>query len=74
MSYFIKILRFGIPYKSLLFEYFFNIFYALFSSLAYIAMIPMMQILFGTTKKTYIKPTYQELTNIKSFLEEFFNF
>ena len=37
-------------------------------------MIPMMQILFGTTKKIYIKPTYQGLTNIKSFLEDFFNY
>ena len=75
MSYFFKILRFGIPYRRYAFlNVFFNIFYALFSALAYIAMIPMMQILFGTTKKIYIKPTYQGLTNIKSFLEDFFNY
>ena len=75
MSYFFKILRFGIPYRRYAFlNIFFNIFYALFSALAYIAMIPMMQILFGTTKKIYIKPTYQGLTNIKSFLEDFFNY
>ncbi len=37
-------------------------------------MIPMMQILFSTTKKIYIKPTYQGLINIKSFLEDFFNY
>ena len=75
MSYFFKILRFGIPYRRYAFlNVFFNIFYALFSALAYIAMIPMMQILFGTTKKTYIKPTYQGLTKIKSFLEDFFNY
>jgi len=75
MSYFFKILRFGIPYRRYaLLNVFFNIFYALFSALAYIAMIPMMQILFGTTKKIYIKPTYQGLTNIKSFLEDFFNY
>ena len=75
MSYFFKILRFGIPYRRYAFlNIFFNIFYALFSALAYIAMIPMMQILFGTTKKIYIKPTYQGLINIKSFLEDFFNY
>ena len=75
MSYFFKILRFGIPYRRYAFlNVFFNIFYALFSALAYIAMIPMMQILFATTKKIYIKPTYQGLTNIKSFLEDFFNY
>ena len=75
MSYFFKILRFSIPYRGYAFlNIFFNIFYALFSALAYIAMIPMMQILFGTTKKIYIKPTYQGLTKIKSFLEDFFNY
>ena len=75
MSYFFKILRFGIPYRRYAFlNVFFNIFYALFSALAYIAMIPMMQILFGTTKKIYIKPTFQGLSNIKSFLEDFFNY
>jgi len=75
MNYFFKILRFGIPYRRYAFlNIFFNIFYALFSAMAYVAMIPMMQILFGTTQKTYIKPAFQGLTNIKSFLEDFFNY
>ena len=43
-------------------------------ALAYVAMIPMMQILFGTTKKTYIQPTFQGVVKIKSFLEDFFNY
>ena len=75
MNYFLKILRFGIPYRRYAFlNIFFNIFYALFSAMAYIAMIPMMQILFGTTQKTYIKPKFQGLTKKKSFLEDFFNY
>ena len=75
MNHFLKILRFGIPYRRYAFlNIFFNIFYALFSAMAYIAMIPMMQILFGTTQKTYIKPKFQGLTKIKSFLEDFFNY
>ena len=37
-------------------------------------MIPMMQILFGTTKKTYNKPKYEGIGELKSFVEEFFNF
>ena len=75
MSYFIKILRYSLPYKKFAFlNIFFNILYALFSALAYVAMIPMMQILFGTTKKTYNQPKYQGIGELKSFVEEFFNF
>ncbi|MEE2723133.1 MAG: ABC transporter ATP-binding protein [Bacteroidota bacterium] len=75
MSYFIKIIRFSLPYKKFAFlNIFFNILYALFSALAYVAMIPMMQILFGTTKKTYNKPKYEGIGELKSFVEEFFNF
>ncbi len=75
MNYFIKILRFGIPYKRFAFlNILFNMLYALFSALAYVAMIPMMQILFGTTKKTYSPPLYQGVSKIKSFIEGFFNY
>lgn len=75
MNYFIKILRFGIPYKRFAFlNILFNMLYALFSALAYVAMIPMMQILFGTTKKTYSPPLYQGVSEIKSFIEGFFNY
>ena len=75
MSYFIKIIRFSLPYKKFAFlNIFFNILYALFSALAYVAMIPMMQILFGTTKKTYNQPKYEGISELKSFVEEFFNF
>ena len=75
MNYFFKILKFGLPYKRYAFlNIFFNILYALFSALAYVAMIPMMQILFGTTKKTYIQPTFQGVVKIKSFLEDFLNY
>ena len=53
---------------------FFNILYAIFSALAYVAMIPMMQILFGTTPKTDVTPTYEGIGQIKSYLEGFFNY
>lgn len=75
MNYFFKILRFGLPYKKFAFlNVFFNILYALFSALAYVAMIPMMQILFGTTQKTTTPPTYQGVGQIKVYLEGFFNY
>lgn len=75
MNYFFKILRFGIPYKRFAFlNIFFNVLYALFSALAYVSMIPMMQILFGTTPKTTVPPTYQGIGQIKNYLEGFFNY
>ena len=75
MNYFFKILRFGLPYKKFAFlNIFFNIFYAFFSALAYVAMIPMMQILFGTTPKTNIAPTYSGIGEIKYFIEGFLNY
>ena len=75
MNYFFKILRFGLPYKKFAFlNIFFNVLYAFFSALAYVAMIPMMQILFGTTPKTNVAPTYSDILEIKNFIEDFLNY
>lgn len=75
MNYFLKILRFGLPYKRFAFlNILFNILYALFSALAYVAMIPMMQILFGTTPKIKVAPNYEGIGQIKNYLEGFFNY
>jgi ATP-binding cassette, subfamily B, bacterial MsbA len=75
MNYFFKILRFSIPYKKFAFlNIFFNVLYAIFSALAYVSMIPMMQILFGTTPKTTVAPTYHGIGQMKNYLEGFFNF
>ena len=75
MNYFFKILRFGLPYKKFAFlNIFFNVLYAIFSALAYVAMIPMMQILFGTIPKTNIAPTYTGIGEIKDYVAGFLNY
>lgn len=75
MNHFFKILRFGLPYKKFAFlNILFNILYALFSALAYIAMIPMMQILFGTTPRVTVPPHYQGVGQIKDYLQGLFNY
>ena len=75
MNYFYKILRFGLPYKKFAFlNIFFNVLYAIFSALAYVAMIPMMQILFGTIPKTNISPTYTGIGEIKDYVAGFLNY
>tara|TARA_A100001011_G_scaffold222311_2_gene230291 strand:+ start:3368 stop:5188 length:1821 start_codon:yes stop_codon:yes gene_type:complete len=75
MNYFFKILRFGLPYKKFAFlNILFNVLYAFFSALAYVAMIPMMQILFGTTPKINVAPTYSDILEIKNFIEDYLNY
>src|SRR5690606_40997008 len=57
MNYFKKILRFAIPYKKYGFlNIFFNILYALFSSLSFLALIPMLDVLFGQSKPITVQP------------------
>ena len=75
MNFFFKILRFGLNYKQFAFlNIFFNVLYAIFSALAYVSMIPMVQILFGTTPTTDLPPTYEGIGQIKNYLEDFFNY
>lgn len=69
MKYFKKIFSYAKPYKRYIgLNVFFNIFYALFSALSFIAMIPMLNVLFGKTPKIEIKPVYQGLSNIDDYL------
>ena len=67
MKYFKEILKYGIPYKSYIFtNVFFNVLYAFFSALSFVSMIPMLNILFGTTPKITKKPVYEGFSNIKN--------
>jgi len=72
MNYFKKILRFALPYKKYGFlNIICNVFYALFSALSFIALIPMLDILFEKDKaKPLIKPAYSGLSNLKDFYKD----
>lgn len=48
----------------------FNILYALFSVLSYVALLPMMNVLFDKTKKVTIKPVYEDIFHAKGYLED----
>ncbi|HIC32304.1 MAG TPA: ABC transporter ATP-binding protein [Flavobacteriaceae bacterium] len=68
MNYLKKILRFALPYKKYgILNIICNIFYALFSTLSMIALIPMVNVLFDDSKKVYLKPIWSGLANIKDF-------
>src|SRR5690606_22827328 len=69
MNYFKKILRFAIPYKKYGFlNIFFNILYALFSSLSFLALIPMLDVLFGQSKPITVQPNLDKIGNIKDYI------
>ncbi|MFT7350754.1 MAG: subfamily B ATP-binding cassette protein MsbA, partial [Flavobacterium sp.] len=70
-----KLLTFLKAYKSYAyFNIFFNILYALFSTLSFMALIPMMNVIFDQTKRNLIKPEYTGFDNFKPFLEDYFSY
>ncbi|MGG8494843.1 ABC transporter ATP-binding protein [Tenacibaculum sp. TC6] len=70
-----KVIKFIFPYKRLvILNIICNVFYALFSTLSFVAFIPMLDILFENNKRVYVKPTYQGLTELKDYLENSLNY
>jgi subfamily B ATP-binding cassette protein MsbA len=75
MNYFKKILRFAIPYKKYaIANIFFNVLYALFSALSFVALIPMLNVLFDKAEKVYNKPIYTDVSNLKEYLMDSFSY
>ena len=75
MTYFRKILQFAKPYtRFAILNIICNIFYALFSTLSFIALIPVIQVLFDKTKRVNDKPQYQGFTDLKDYAVDYFNF
>ena len=75
MDYLKKISPFIIPYKKYGYlNIFFNVLYALFSTLAMVALMPMINVLFGETKKLTVKPVYQGITELKAYGEGYLNY
>ncbi|NER18490.1 ABC transporter ATP-binding protein [Spongiivirga citrea] len=75
MDYFKKILRFVKPYKRFAYlNIFFNILYALFSALSFVALIPMLQVLFDKEKQVHTKPIYENYESLKEFIGDSFNY
>lgn len=74
-EYFKKIIYFAKPYKSYAYlNIFFNILYALFSALSFVALIPMLTVLFHTGEKITEKPVYQGITSAKDYLEQYMSY
>ncbi len=74
-QYFKKIFRFAEPYKKYMWlNIFFNILYALFSALSFVALIPMLTVMFGDEEKLYKKPVYQDIFSLKEYLMDYMNY
>ena len=75
MQAFRKILHFGFPYKIYAgLNIFFNMLYALFSALAFIAFIPMLNVLFETTVRINEPPVYKGITSLEDYIKDGLNF
>jgi subfamily B ATP-binding cassette protein MsbA len=72
MSNFKKIFPFVLPYKKYAYlNIFFNVLYAFFGTLSFISLMPMMDVLFGQSKKNYVVPTYKGIWELKNYISEF---
>jgi subfamily B ATP-binding cassette protein MsbA len=75
MDNFKKIFSFIVPYKKYAYcNIFFNVLYALFSTLSFMSLIPMMQVLFDQTKRNTAIPTYTGIWEIKKFGENYLSY
>ena len=75
MEYIKKLWIYIIPYKKYAYlNIFFNILYALFSTLAMVSLMPMINVLFDETKKIHTKPLYDSYDSLKPFIEDSLNY
>lgn len=75
MNYFKKILQFAIPYKRFAYlNIFFNILYALFSALSFVALMPMMTVLFKENAKVSEPPAYKGLLSLGDYFENYMSY
>ena len=75
MNNFKKIFPFIIPYKKYAYaNIFFNVLYALFSTLSFMSLIPMMQVLFDQTKRNTTMPIYKGIWEFKKYAEDYLSY
>jgi len=75
MNYFTRVLKYGLDYTYYgVLNIIFNILYAIFSALAFVSFIPMLDVLFKQTKDVYNEPEYSGISDIREYLEDYFNY
>ena len=73
-SSFFKILKIGAPYKRYAFlNILFNSFYALFSAMSFISLIPMLDVLFKKTENKISSEYINKLSTLQYYFKEKLN-
>ncbi|WKW47515.1 ABC transporter ATP-binding protein [Myroides sp. JBRI-B21084] len=66
-----KLIPFALKYKpNIIWNVVFNVLYALFSSLGFVMIIPVMNVLFGEEEKVTKLPTYNGIWELKTYLND----
>jgi len=74
MNYIKKLIPFALPYKRYAYlNIFFNVLYALFSTLSFVALIPVFKVIFSDQRVIKVKPTWQGWLNVKDYGENYLN-
>lgn len=75
MKYFRKILRYARPYKKYAWlNIVSNIFYALFGTLAFVSLMPMLKVLFDNSEKVNQLPQWEGILKVGDYFEQYMNF
>ncbi|MES2813122.1 MAG: ABC transporter ATP-binding protein [Bacteroidota bacterium] len=70
-----KLIPFALVYKKdIILNIVYNIFYAFFSTLLMVSMIPTLNVIFGLNKKITTRPIFNGIGDIKSFSENYLNY
>lgn len=75
MSSIKKIFPFIKPYKKYVYlNIFFNVFYALFSAVSFVALIPMLSVLFKEDNKITTKPDFEGIEHFGEYVENYMGY
>ena len=73
--YFKRVLRHVLGYKKeFILNVFFSILYAFFSAVAFLSLMPMLEVLFNGSKKITVKPLLAKSESLGNFIENWLNF
>lgn len=75
MKYFKQIFAYALPYKRFaILNILSNILYALFGTLAFVSLMPMLKVLFDNTAPVKTKPVMDGIGGIKEYFENYSNY
>jgi|TARA_B100001093_G_scaffold41010_1_gene34965 subfamily B ATP-binding cassette protein MsbA len=73
--YFKRVLRHVFGYKKeFILNIFFSVLYAFFSAIAFLSLMPMLEVLFNGSKKIIDKPLLEKSESLGNFIENWLNF